>query len=76
MKFILSKAVHIECPSCGSSEVSRSQRKGWFESKLSSMFNIKPYRCLKCDYRHFRFRSDSRHTHGHPHDQPLPSAHK
>jgi len=66
MKFVLSKSVHLECPRCGSSDVSRSNRKGLFESKLSSIFHIKPYRCLKCDYRHFRFRPASGHTHGHP----------
>jgi predicted RNA-binding Zn-ribbon protein involved in translation (DUF1610 family) len=65
MKYILSKTIHIACPSCGSSEVSRSQRKGWFESKLSSIFHIKPYRCLKCDYRHFRLRPDTGHAHRH-----------
>jgi len=65
MKFILSKAVHIACPSCGSSEVSRSKRKGLLELALNSIFNIKPYRCLKCDYRHFRLRPDTGHAHRH-----------
>ena len=46
--------------------VSRSQRKGLFEHELSSIFHIKPYRCLRCDYRHFRFRPASGHAHGHP----------
>jgi len=65
MKYILSKSVHIECPSCGTSDVSRSQRKGLFEFTLSSIFHMKPYRCQRCDYRHFRFRPASGHAHGH-----------
>ena len=39
-----------------------------FESTLSSVFHIRPYRCLRCDYRHFRLRPAS----GHMHDHPLP----
>ena len=72
MKFVLSKSAHLECPSCGSSEVARSHVKGMFEATLSSIFHIRPYRCLKCDYRHFRFRPASGHEHG----RPLPSAPK
>lgn len=71
-KFVLSKSDHVECPSCRSSDVSRSKRKGLLEFTLSSIFHIRPYRCLKCDYRHFRFRPDTGHAHGHP----LPSAPK
>lgn len=65
MKFVLAKSSRPTCPKCGSSYVSRSQRKGLFEFTLSSIFRMKPYRCLKCDYRHFRFRPDSGHEHGH-----------
>jgi predicted RNA-binding Zn-ribbon protein involved in translation (DUF1610 family) len=72
MKFILSKSVHPVCPSCGSSDVSRSKKKGLFELTLSSIFRIKPYRCARCDYRHFRFRPASGHVRGHS----LPSAPK
>ena len=72
MKFVLSKSTHPVCPTCGSSHLSRSKRKGVFEFTLSSIFRMKPYRCQRCDYRHFRFRPASGHAHGHA----VPSAPK
>jgi predicted RNA-binding Zn-ribbon protein involved in translation (DUF1610 family) len=65
--YVLSKSVHVECPQCGSSDVTRSKKKGLFELTLSSIFHIKPYRCLKCDCRHFCLRPGTGHAHGHAH---------
>jgi len=61
---------HLVCPDCGSSQIARSRTKGLFELTLR-LFQIKPYRCLACDYRHFRFRP----THDHNH-HALPTASK
>ena len=70
--YVLSKSVHVECPQCGSSDVTRSKKKGLLDRTISSIFHIKPYRCRKCDYRHYRFRPDTGHAHG----DALPSAPK
>lgn len=65
VKYVLSTSARFVCPSCGSSELSRSHRKGLYEYLLCTVFHVKPYRCLKCDYRHYRYRpSDTRTNHG------------
>jgi predicted RNA-binding Zn-ribbon protein involved in translation (DUF1610 family) len=71
MKFILSRSARFACPSCGSSQLSRSHGNGVFEHLLHSVFQVKPYRCMSCDYRHFRYRPTSTHSH-----KVLPSAPK
>jgi predicted RNA-binding Zn-ribbon protein involved in translation (DUF1610 family) len=55
MKFVLSKLARVACPRCGSPNIYRSKRRGFIEAKLGSIFDIKPYRCDICNYRHFRF---------------------
>lgn len=62
MKYILSRSVRFVCPSCGSSQVSRSHRKGLYEYLLWTVFHVKPYRCLSCDTRHYRYRPEDSHT--------------
>ena len=54
---------HPRCPSCGSSAIRRSRRKGLLETLLRWVFFISPYRCQDCKYRHFRL---SFHTSRHP----------
>jgi len=72
MRYVLSSSHHPVCPDCGSSQISRSRTKGLFEFILRWLFQIKPYRCLTCDYRHFRLRAG----HAHHHNHPLPTAPK
>jgi rubredoxin len=55
MKFALLSSSHV-CPLCGSPAIYRSRRQGPFEFILHWVFQISPYRCDSCDYRHFRFR--------------------
>lgn len=35
--------------------------KGIYEHLLRSVFQVKPYRCMSCDYRHYRYRPSSTH---------------
>lgn len=35
--------------------------KGFYEHVLRSVFHVKPYRCMSCDYRHFRYRPSNTH---------------
>jgi len=71
MRYILSSSARLACPSCGSSQIARSHMKGIYEHLLRSVFQVKAYRCMSCDYRHYRYRPSS--THGH---NALPSAPK
>lgn len=41
------------CPCCGSQEVTRSRRQGFFERGVLGMTNIRPYRCMDCDARYY-----------------------
>lgn len=61
MKYILSSSARFACPSCGSSQLARSHAKGVYEHLLHSIFQVKPYRCMSCDDRHFRYRPTSAH---------------
>ena len=66
------KLAHPVCPHCGSSYVARSRKKGLLDF-LFSVFHIKPYRCLSCDHRHYRYRpADSRTNHA----NAISTAHK
>jgi hypothetical protein len=42
------------CPSCSSSKVRRSRRKGVFEKGFLKIFAVYPYRCEECDERYYR----------------------
>jgi hypothetical protein len=41
------------CPCCGSEEVTRSRRQGFFERSVLGMTSIRPYRCIDCDTRYY-----------------------
>ena len=45
----------LSCPFCQSERVHRSRRSGILERGLMAMIFLKPYRCLKCDARFFRW---------------------
>jgi transposase-like protein len=44
--------VPISCPSCQSTAIRRSKRKGIFESFILSLTPVRPFRCTDC-YRRF-----------------------
>jgi len=54
------------CPSCGSSRLRRSRRRGIFDV-LRSWSGVFPYRCAECQRRCFRKRHDQVH---HQHQAP------
>jgi len=64
MRFVLSRSSHLACPYCSSDDIQRSRRKGVFEAILYTALHIKPYRCVACDGRHFRYRPS--HSSAHP----------
>lgn len=43
------------CPYCGSSDICRSRRRG-FREQFLCLFWLRPFRCGRCDRRHFGFR--------------------
>ena len=45
----------LNCPACGSANVRRSQRRNVFENALRGL-RLRPWRCLDCQARFFRFR--------------------
>ena len=47
-------AVSIRCPCCQSHQFYRSRTKGILESVMSRIF-VRPYRCVDCDCRFFRW---------------------
>jgi len=71
MKYVLSTSARLACPNCGSPNLARSHRKGIYERVLNSIFQVRPYRCMSCDDRHYRYRPSSSHGH-----EALPSAPK
>ncbi len=56
MRYVLSRSAPFACPSCGSALLARSQKKGIYKSVLRLLFHVKAYRCLECDYLHYRYR--------------------
>ena len=46
----------LNCPSCGSANVRRSQRRNVFEHALYGL-RLRPWRCLDCQARFFRVRT-------------------
>jgi hypothetical protein len=42
------------CPQCQSKHVSKSKRRGLLESLVFRLIQVRPYRCLTCDWRFFR----------------------
>jgi predicted RNA-binding Zn-ribbon protein involved in translation (DUF1610 family) len=66
------KLTHPVCPHCGSSYVARSRKKRLLDF-VFSVFHIRPYRCLSCDHRHYRYRpEDTRASHA----NAISTAHK
>lgn len=45
----------LNCTACGSANIRRSQRRNVFENALRSL-RLRPWRCLDCQARFFRFR--------------------
>lgn len=43
------------CPECQSQRIHRSRRRNILESGLFAMLFIRPFRCLACDHRFFRW---------------------
>jgi len=48
------------CPYCGSHNVVRSSRYDIFEKMVLPIFLLRPFRCLKCEERHYDFVSSRR----------------
>ena len=63
MKFVPFRIVRT-CPHCQSVNVRRSRRKGPFERILLPLLLVRPYRCQKCDLRHYNFIFSRRDTEG------------
>jgi hypothetical protein len=42
------------CPKCQSKNIRKSKRRGLLESVVSTVAQMRPYRCLSCDSRFFR----------------------
>jgi predicted Zn-ribbon and HTH transcriptional regulator len=47
-------AMSIRCPCCQSDQIHRSKTKGILE-RVSTIIFVRPYRCVDCDYRFFRW---------------------
>jgi ribosomal protein S27AE len=56
MKLVLTKNTPNLCPRCGSQELHRSRRRSLLDHFLSSLFSLLPFRCGRCDLRHFRLK--------------------
>jgi hypothetical protein len=50
------------CPLCKSKYIGRSRRRGFIESMLFKLVNVRPYRCQSCDLRFFRWAAIRRRT--------------
>jgi hypothetical protein len=46
--------MQAHCPKCQSGHITRSKRRGWFESAIFALTHVRAYRCLSCDFRFFR----------------------
>ena len=44
-----------ECPRCHSEQIRRSKRRGLVELGLLSIIGLKPFRCVDCYHRFFRW---------------------
>jgi predicted Zn-ribbon and HTH transcriptional regulator len=59
-------AVIISCPVCQSQSVRRSRRRRVVERTLLSAICFRPFRCMDCSARFFRWSLHSRVPAGHP----------
>jgi hypothetical protein len=53
------------CPRCQSKNISKSKRRGLFESLVFKLFHVRPYRCQSCDLRFFRWADPHVHSASH-----------
>jgi hypothetical protein len=53
------------CPRCQSKNISKSKRRGLFESLVFKLFHVRPYRCQSCDFRFFRWADPHVHSASH-----------
>lgn len=49
------------CPRCSSNRIKRSHSRSIIEKSLK-MLNIRPYRCIHCGWRVFRYSKESRQS--------------
>jgi hypothetical protein len=45
----------LSCPLCESEQIRRSRRHGILERKILPVLFVRPFRCLRCDLRFFRW---------------------
>ena len=45
----------MNCPVCPSQRIYRSRRRGFLESAFLAVLFIRPFRCLTCRHRFFRW---------------------
>jgi len=45
----------LYCPKCQSERIQRSRRRNTVERSLLAMIFVRPFRCLNCDLRFFRW---------------------
>jgi len=50
---VLSLTELCKCPHCGSVDVRRSKRRGFFELFVLRILPLRPYRCKNCDWRYY-----------------------
>jgi hypothetical protein len=43
------------CPECGSTKIHLSRRRGIEERIILAMIFVRPFRCLRCDARFYRW---------------------
>ena len=53
------------CPRCQSKNISKSKRRGLFESLVFKLIHVRPYRCQSCDLRFFRGADPHVHSDSH-----------
>lgn len=49
------KSHGVGCPQCRSSFISKSRKRGLKDFFLHALLSTRPYRCMDCDHRFFRF---------------------
>jgi len=45
----------LSCPLCQSERIHKSRRQGVVEKTVMAMIFLRPFRCLRCDSRFFRW---------------------
>jgi hypothetical protein len=58
----------MHCPMCWSRLIRRSKRRGLLEVTLMQILFVRPYRCVECEWRFFRWSIF--------HKAPRPRAHR